>query len=57
LRDAGCGTGRYAGELARRGYDIDGVDQSPELIETAASPSTVTATDNFAVTIMDMFEQ
>jgi SAM-dependent methyltransferase len=35
LLDAGCGTGRYAGELARRGYAIDGVDQSPELIETA----------------------
>jgi SAM-dependent methyltransferase len=35
LLDAGCGTGRYAGELARRGYVIEGVDQSPELIETA----------------------
>jgi SAM-dependent methyltransferase len=35
LLDAGCGTGRYAGELARRGYAIEGVDQSPELIETA----------------------
>jgi SAM-dependent methyltransferase len=35
LLDAGCGTGRYAGELARRGYVVDGVDQSTELIETA----------------------
>jgi SAM-dependent methyltransferase len=35
LLDAGCGTGRYAGELARRGYSVEGVDRSPELIETA----------------------
>ena len=35
LLDAGCGTGRYAGELARRGYFVEGVDRSSELIETA----------------------
>src|SRR5262245_9282428 len=35
LLDAGCGTGRYAGELARRGYLVEGVDRSSELIETA----------------------
>src|SRR5262245_25338146 len=35
LLDAGCGTGRYAGELARRGYAVTGVDRSSELIETA----------------------
>ncbi len=41
LLDAGCGTGRYAIELARRGYDVHGLDLSPELIEvaTAATPS------------------
>src|SRR6476661_5154640 len=33
--DAGCGTGRYARELARRGYIVHGVDLSPELIEVA----------------------
>jgi SAM-dependent methyltransferase len=35
ILDAGCGTGRYAGELARRGYAVEGVDRSSELIETA----------------------
>ncbi len=35
ILDAGCGTGRYAGELARRGYAVEGVDRSSELVETA----------------------
>ncbi len=33
--DAGCGTGRYAIELGRRGYVVEGVDQSPELIDVS----------------------
>ena len=33
--DAGCGTGRYAVELAKRGYRVCGVDRSPELIAIA----------------------
>jgi SAM-dependent methyltransferase len=37
ILDAGCGTGRYAIELARRGYVVHGVDLSPELIEVARS--------------------
>jgi len=35
ILDAGCGTGRYAIELARRGYVVRGVDLSPELIDIA----------------------
>ena len=35
LLDAGCGTGRYATELARRGYVVHGIDASPELIDIA----------------------
>ena len=35
LLDAGCGTGRYSVELARRGYVVRGIDRSPELIELA----------------------
>jgi 2-polyprenyl-3-methyl-5-hydroxy-6-metoxy-1,4-benzoquinol methylase len=34
--DAGCGTGRYAIELARRGYVVHGMDLSPDLIDVAA---------------------
>ena len=33
--DAGCGTGRYAAELARRGYVVHGIDRSPELVAVA----------------------
>jgi len=33
--DAGCGTGRYAVELARRGYRVHGMDASPEQIAEA----------------------
>jgi SAM-dependent methyltransferase len=35
ILDAGCGTGRYAIELARRGYIVQGCDLSPDLIEVA----------------------
>jgi SAM-dependent methyltransferase len=35
ILDAGCGTGRYAIELARRGYLVHGMDLSPDLIEVA----------------------
>jgi 2-polyprenyl-3-methyl-5-hydroxy-6-metoxy-1,4-benzoquinol methylase len=37
ILDAGCGTGRYAIELARRGYAVRGVDLSPELIHVATA--------------------
>jgi len=33
--DAGCGTGRYALELARLGYRVTGIDCSPELLAEA----------------------
>ena len=35
LLDAGCGTGRYAIELSRRGYVVEGVDVSPQFIDLA----------------------
>lgn len=33
--DAGCGTGRVARELARRGVDVEGVDIDEEMLQTA----------------------
>ena len=33
--DAGCGTGRVARELARRGVDVAGVDLDPDMLATA----------------------
>lgn len=35
--DAGCGMGRVAIELARRGFDVDGVDLDPDLLAFAAA--------------------
>ncbi|HYL75304.1 MAG TPA: class I SAM-dependent methyltransferase [Bryobacteraceae bacterium] len=35
ILDAGCGTGRYAAELAKRGFSVSGVDQSEDLIAVA----------------------
>lgn len=35
LLDAGCGTGRYSIELARRGYIVEGIDFSPQFIDLA----------------------
>jgi SAM-dependent methyltransferase len=35
LVDAGCGTGAHARELAALGYEVIGIDRSPELIEEA----------------------
>jgi 2-polyprenyl-3-methyl-5-hydroxy-6-metoxy-1,4-benzoquinol methylase len=35
ILDAGCGPGRLAGALHRRGHDVVGVDVDPKLIEAA----------------------
>jgi len=35
ILDAGCGTGRVAIELARRGYDVVGIDVEPAMLDTA----------------------
>jgi len=33
--DGGCGTGRVGIELARRGFDVTGVDSDPRMLEAA----------------------
>lgn len=35
ILDAGCGTGRVAIELARRGFSVTGVDADPAMLSTA----------------------
>jgi SAM-dependent methyltransferase len=37
--DLGCGTGGHALELAARGYDVVGIDRSPEMLERARARS------------------
>ena len=39
--DAGCGTGRVAVELARRGFDVAGADNDPSMLEVARRSSDV----------------
>ena len=57
--DAGCGTGRVAIELARRGVDVVGVDADPSMIETAtrrAPDSTWVRADMAAVDLRREFD-
>jgi SAM-dependent methyltransferase len=49
LLDAGCGTGRYAAELARRGYIVHGIDKSPELVAVASDLAAGREALSFAV--------
>jgi len=53
ILDAGCGTGRYAIELARRGYVVHGLDLSPDLIEVATH-ATADSTDSVSFSVGDI---
>ena len=39
ILDLGCGTGKMTLELSRRGYDMTGVDYSPEMLDIAREAS------------------
>ena len=41
--DLGCGTGKMTIELARRGYDMTGIDYSPEMLDIARKHAADTA--------------
>ena len=43
LLDIGCGTGKHALELARRGYDVTGIDRSPFMLEHASTAAAAEA--------------
>lgn len=50
LLDAGCGSGRYSIELSRRGYDVHGIDASPELlVEARRAAGTCPGPTSFSV--------
>ena len=50
LLDAGCGTGRYATELGRRGYVVDGIDVSADMLaEAKRSPGSQLQQVSFTV--------
>jgi SAM-dependent methyltransferase len=46
LLDVGCGTGGHAIEMARRGYDVTGVDLSQHMLDLAAKKSNSQLTFN-----------
>jgi SAM-dependent methyltransferase len=45
ILDVGCGTGRHAIELTRRGYDVTGVDLSPSQLDLAREKSAAEGLD------------
>jgi len=50
ILDAGCGTGRYASQLASRGFAVLGIDSSAQMVEVARKqPITTGATLQFSV--------
>src|SRR5919198_851041 len=44
ILDLGCGTGNHSIRLARRGYDVSGVDLSPDMLAIAAEKSAAAGT-------------
>jgi SAM-dependent methyltransferase len=56
--DAGCGTGRYASELASQGFRVLGVDSSAEMVEVARKQShAASANLEFSVSDLTSFKR
>ncbi|MGQ0743661.1 MAG: class I SAM-dependent DNA methyltransferase [Acidimicrobiales bacterium] len=54
ILDAGCGTGRVAAELARRGAEVVGVDLDPAMLAKAADRSTTVRWIHADLATMDL---
>ena len=54
--DLGCGTGRMTNLLARRGYDMTGVDYSPEMLDVARARAEKEGVHNILWLCQDMTE-
>jgi 2-polyprenyl-3-methyl-5-hydroxy-6-metoxy-1,4-benzoquinol methylase len=49
ILDIGCGTGRHSIELAKRGYNLTGIDLSESLLEKAKEKATI---DNLTISFL-----
>ncbi len=54
--DLGCGTGKMTVELAKRGYDMTGVDYSPEMLDIARERAEEEGIDNILWLCQDFCE-
>lgn len=52
--DLGCGTGTHALELAGRGYEVVGVDRSPEMVARAEAKITPSTRDRVRFDVSDI---
>jgi cyclopropane fatty-acyl-phospholipid synthase-like methyltransferase len=54
ILDLGCGRGRHSHNLAKRGYDVTGIDLSPEAIKTAKEKAEELNLSNVHFEVRDM---
>jgi perosamine synthetase len=55
--DVGCGTGRHTSELVKRGYDVVGVDASPDMLALARRRAPGTRFEQGTLTSFDLAER
>ncbi|PAU92995.1 SAM-dependent methyltransferase [Aliifodinibius salipaludis] len=56
ILDLGCGRGRHSHNLAKRGYEVTGIDLSPEAIKTAKEKADEQGLQNVQFEVRDMRE-